>query len=138
MDLCFYSGSSNVSLVLSRNKSEIIPFDSNPTMTSLKVLGNDFIISSRNFIGQEGGTSILRVDQNFSLLEVENYLGVELTRKSPFVFGNKNRVIGIGDKVIGEGGHEYLSMDNQLNELARNTYDSFSGNSGISSSFFFG
>ncbi len=116
-------------------KSCIIPFDSNPSITSLKSLENNFIISSRNFIGQDGGTSTLIISENLSHVQMNNYLGVAFSRKSPFIFGN-NKLIGIGDKTIGEGGHESLILNDQLNEIFRNTYDSFSGDSGLSSSLF--
>ena len=117
-------------------KSVIVPFESNPLIVNFNHIGNDFLISSRNFINGEAASSFLVIDEDLALKNTSHYIGVSLTRQSPFVNYQDSTIVGLGDNSLGVGKHAFIKLDREFHELNKITYDSGSSNGGVTSSLY--
>jgi len=116
--------------------SEIVPFESNPNLRSIKEWDNGYLITSRNFINSESGTSFVEIDNDFSLKNSYDYLNVSFSRNSPFFNIQENNIIAIGDNFSGTGDHGFVKLNNEFDELTKKTFSSSSSNGGVTSSTF--
>ena len=72
-------------LIAQDYKSAIIPLEVNPNASNLVIGDDEFIVRTLNYIGEQPGTSILKIDLSFELVEKVDIINSFFSEDSPLL-----------------------------------------------------
>lgn len=114
--LCFLILIIPTRMISQQYLSKLLEFDEQPNSSRILQIGDDFLISSINLIGDERGTTLLTINEDFNVNKRSDFINVFATRDSPVKISNEYFMYC--KDLINEGEKKLITLDSNLDSLS--------------------